>query len=100
MNPTFEQIYGKSTVDVIAAITLLGVGDRQTSDARLTVQRILNKLVERNRALLALGVKLKTYSADVSLENIDINTQRQTFTITLDMAISVDLVENESGISS
>lgn len=97
-NPTFEQIYGKSTADVTAALTSLGVSDRTLSDARLSVQKILSRLVERNRALLALGVKLKTYSADVGLENIDINTQRQIFTITIDMAISADLVENESGI--
>lgn len=97
-NPTFEQIYGRSSVDVLNALSLLGLADVPVTDARLGVHRILSKLIERNNALIALGVKLRTYSTEVSIDNIDINTQRQTFTITVDMAISANSAENEAGI--
>ena len=97
-NPTFEQIYGTGGADVNSALSLLGITISQQPDARLGVQKILSRLVERNNALIALGVKLKTYSTQVSIDNIDINTQRQTFTITIDMAISADSTEHEPGI--
>ena len=97
-NPTFEQIYGTGAADVGNALTLLGITIGQQPDARLGVQKILSRLVERNNALIALGVKLKTYSTQVSIDNIDINTQRHTFTIMIDMAISANSTENEAGI--
>ena len=97
-NPTFDQIYGKNFTEVSNGLNNLGVADEPVLDARLGVQKILSRLVERNNALIALGVKLNTYSAQSSVENIDINTQRQTFTITIDMAISADSTENEAGI--
>ena len=97
-NPTFEQIYGKGFYDVTNGLNSLGVANEPVLDARLGVQKILSRLVERNNALIALGVKLNTYSAQFTADNIDINTQRQTFTITIDMAISADSTENEAGI--
>ena len=97
-NPTFEQIYGKSFADITNGLNNFGVADEAVLDARLGVQKLLSRLVEQNKALLLLGIKLNTYSAEVSLDNIDINTQRQTFTITIDMAISADSAENEAGI--
>lgn len=97
-NPNFEQIYGKSVTDVNNGLNNLGVVDEAVLDARLGVQRLLSRLVDRYKALVLLGIKLNTYSAEVSVDNIDINTQRQVFTITIDMAISADSTENEAGI--
>ena len=99
-NPTFPQIYGQSFDNVNIALSALNVSSGLVLDARLGVQKLLNLLVEKNKALLLLGIKLNTYSAEVSVDNIDINTQRQTFTVTIDMAISVDNAENEAGIPS
>ena len=98
LNPTFDQIYGKNFTEVNSGLNNLGVAEEPIPDARLGVQKLLSRLVERNNALIALGVKLNTYSAQSSIDNIDINTQRQTFTITIDMAISADSAENEAGI--
>lgn len=97
-NPTFPQIYGQNFDNVSIALNALNVSDDVVLDARLGVQKLLNLLVEKNKALLLLGIKLNTYSAEVSVDNIDINTQRQVFTITIDMAISADSAENEAGI--
>ena len=95
-NPTYQQLLGVSTQDASAALFSLGI--LENMDARLSIQRILARLVERNNALIALGVRLKTYSIDVSIDNIDINTQRQTFTIAIDMGLTANQTENEPSI--
>lgn len=97
-NPTFEQIIGKNQADSHSALTLLGVA--VNDDARLTFQRLMARLVSQYNALSLSGGKLKTYSAEVAVENIDIDTQKQTFIITFDMKLSAVYPEPESSIPS
>ena len=93
-NPTFDQIINKSYADVSSAWSILGLAHDQ--DARLSIQRLLMRLVERHKLMIAAGQNPRTYSVDLSLENIDINTQRQVFTIIFDMRLDAVATDNES----
>ena len=93
-NPTFDQIIGKNYADVNSAFSILGLASDQ--DARLSIQRLLTRLVERHKVMVAAGQNPRTYSVDLSLENIDIDTQRQVFTIIFDMRLDAVVTDNES----
>lgn len=95
-NPTYDQLTGieeSAFAAVLAALYL-----PSTSDPRLAIQQILSHLVGSYNAVFAEASPLTTYSASLNRNNIDIDTQRQTFMFTVDMTLVPAGVDNEPTI--
>lgn len=92
-NPTSETILGVAEGTVSAILTDLSLP--ATTDARLATREILNALHQNYQTNFALTAPLQTYTVAKSATNIDLNTQRETYTFTVDMALVATSVLDE-----
>jgi len=93
-NPAFIDLFGLNADSVTDALTALAVTNPAT-DARLAVHQIIQLLQTKHDAFVDANGSLTTFSMVREADNIDIDTQRQIFTITFDMKIAATTVENE-----
>lgn len=93
-NPTHLDIFDADSMEVNSALTQLGFASNPT-DARLAAHMIINRLYTAHTDFVAANAPLSTYVITKEADNIDIDTQRQIFTFTFDMAIAATSVENE-----
>ncbi len=92
-NPSFAQIFATDSNAVNNALTSLGLP--ATTDARTAAASILDLLSRNYTTLTDGGVSLQSYTITQEFENVDLTTQNQNFTITLERAISVGGVIDE-----
>jgi hypothetical protein len=92
-NPTPQTILGVPEGTVSAILTNLNLAP--TTDARLATREILNVLHQNYQTNFALTAPLQTYTVAKSATNIDLNTQRETYTFTVDLALVATSVIDE-----
>jgi hypothetical protein len=92
-NPTFLEVFGANETDTKAAIASLGLP--VPTDARGAVLSIMERLKSSYDTMLE-NRELNIYQFESTRENIDIDTQRRTYTITLDLALVPGPIEDEA----
>lgn len=92
-NPSFDQVFSRNESEVNDALSRLGL--QGTNDARTAAASILDMLARNYKALTDGGTSLQSYTILEEFENVDLTTQNQNFTITLERAISVGGVIDE-----
>lgn len=93
-NPTSANIFGVDSTAVTDALTSLGISTPAT-DARLAAHQIVDLLQSKLDTYNASNTPLITYAIVKEADNIDIDTQRQIFTITFDLKIAATTVDDE-----
>jgi hypothetical protein len=92
-NPTYLEVFGANETDTLAAMASLGLP--VPTDARGAVLSLLERLKSSYATMLEVR-ELNIYRLESTRNNIDIDTQRRTFTITLDLALVPGQIENEA----
>lgn len=85
--PTDLQLFGLADATKLPTI-MSNFGLETPNDPRVALQFILTKLVAQYNEFI-LNDSVSTYGATVQKVNSDLNTQRQTYTIFLDMNLEV-----------
>ncbi|WP_055077260.1 hypothetical protein [Pseudanabaena sp. 'Roaring Creek'] len=97
-NPTSTQLLNVADTALASALTSLGLP--ATSDARLAIREILNALQTQYATNFGATAPLVTYTSSKSAQNIDLETQRETYTFTVDMAISLTAPKDEPVVAT
>jgi hypothetical protein len=90
--PTSAQVFGVSNVKLGVAFTALDLD--VVGDARTDAHTLINALNSYYQSIPEAD-RPSAYKASKSVRNIDIDTQRQTFTFTFDMALVIGGIEGE-----
>ncbi len=93
MNPSYEDVFGADETNVKAAIASLGLP--VPTDARGALLTILERLNAQYQIMLTTR-ELNIYLLNSTRSNIDIDTQRRTYSFSLDLALVVGSVEDEA----
>jgi len=92
-NPTFLEVFGANETDTKAAIASLGLP--VPTDARGAVLSLMERLKSSYDTMLE-NRELNIYQLESTRENIDIDTQRRSYTITLDLSLVPGPIEDEA----
>lgn len=92
-NPTFDDIFDLEAAAVNDAEASLGL--TASTDARHAVSKILNLLATKNVAYVDVNGELTTYKINRSAVNLDLETQRETFVINIDLKLVTNGVADE-----
>lgn len=92
-NPTFLEVFGANETDTKAAIASLGLP--VPTDARGALLTLLERLNTQYQAMLETR-ELNIYVFNSTRENIDIDSQRRTYTISMDLALVPGPIEDEA----
>lgn len=91
-NPTFLEVIGVSNVELNDAY--IGLGLQAQTDARAAIFHFLDTLTTYYEAIPEAS-RPSTYTIAGVPRNVDTDTQRHTFTIAFDMAISAIIPKDE-----
>lgn len=92
-NPNFNEVFNTDELSVNNALQALGLNP--VTDARTAAASILDLLARNYKIFTDSGTNLTAYTIVEEFENVDLTTQSQNFTISLQRNISIGGVQDE-----